>query len=328
MNRPWRTTRRSALLTATVGVSALLLASCAGGGGGTDENGVYSPGDSVTMLVPFAAGGGSDLAGRAIAGGLEPITGATITVDNLVGGSGAVGYAQLVGNRGDATTLLAAETSLVTLPIVQDVPFTYQDFTPIMKVGEDYNVITVRADSPHQTCTDVVEAADETSIGVAGTSGPEFITWRMVEMETGASFDRVNFESGGEVTAALLGGHIDAAGMNPGEILGQLESGDARALCVLAPQRYEYEALADIPTGAEQGIPVEFAQWRGIVAPGDIPAEARDYWIEAGQEFAGSEAYTTYVEDNLLQASASYGDEFSAYLDEYHADVASVLGNG
>ncbi|MEQ3550041.1 tripartite tricarboxylate transporter substrate binding protein [Pseudonocardia nematodicida] len=323
MNRPWK----SAIVPALVGVAALALTSCAGGGSADAGGGDYSPGNSVRMIVPFAAGGGSDLAGRAIATGLEPITGATVTVENLVGGSGAVGYAQLVGSAGDASILLASETSLITLPVVQDVPFSYQDFTPIMKLAEDYNLVVVRADSPHQTCNDLVDAAADTTIGIAGTTGPDHIALSLVEQETGSSFERVNFESGGEITAALLGGHIGAAGANPGEILGQLESGDVRALCALAPERYEYPALADIPTGIEQGIPVDFAQWRGFVAPGGIPEEATEYWMDAGRQLAGSEAFTTYIEDNMLQESVAYGDEFRTYLDEYQADVESVLGD-
>ena len=84
--------------------------------------------------------------------------------------------------------------------------------------------------------------------------------------------------------------------------------------------------LADIPTGQEQGIDVAFAQFRGYIAPGGINEEARQYWTEAGQEFEQSEAFADYIESNFMQAAPLYGDEFTAYLDEYNENLKLGLG--
>lgn len=322
--------RRTKLaVPAIAGILGLSLAACAEGSGGTTgENGEFSPGDNVSMIVPFSAGGGSDLAGRAMAQGLEEVTGATVTVENIVGGSGAVGYSDLLASEGDPTQLLASETALMTLPIVQDVEFTYESFTPIMKLGDDYNVVVVAANSPHETCMDVVDAAGSGGMtaAVSGATGPDHVAWSLIEQQHDIALERVTFESSAEVIAALLGGHIDVAATNPGEVIGQLESGDVKALCALAPERYEYEALADIPTGVEQGIDVTFAQWRGFIAAGGISEEAEQYWIDAAQQFAETDTYTEYIESNMLQPQVAYGDEFTAFLDQYNADLESVLG--
>ncbi|WP_051441882.1 tripartite tricarboxylate transporter substrate binding protein [Arthrobacter sp. H14] len=314
---------------ALTAVAALALSACGGdGGGGAGAEGFTAPED-VRMIVPFGAGGGSDLAGRATAAGLEEVTGSTITVENLTGGDGAIGYSELLASNGDPSTLLASETALMALPITQDVEFTYEDFTPIMKLGDDYSVVITNPDSPHETCMDLVDAAKAGGVttGVAGAAGIDSVAWGLIEDQFDIEFDTVVFESGAEIVAGVLGGHIDAGMTNPGEVLGQLESGDIKPLCVLAPERYTYEELADIPTGVEQGVDVTFAQWRGFIAPGGISEEARQHWIDAGKDFAETEAYTEYVESNLLQPQQVYGDEFVTYLDEYDAALEKVLGD-
>jgi putative tricarboxylic transport membrane protein len=217
---------------------------------------------------------------------------------------------------------------MMALPLVQDVQFDYTTFTPIMKMGDDYTLVTVTPDSPYETCSDVVDAARDGRVvaAVSGATSLDEIVFSLIEDDQDVEFDRVPYESGSEVLAGLLGGHVDVASLNPGEIAGQLESGDLKALCALAPERYEYDLLADIPTGQEQGIDVAFAQFRGYIAPGGIDEEAKQYWIEAGQEFEQTEAFTEYIESNYMQAAPLYGDEFTAYLDEYNENLKNGLG--
>lgn len=322
---------KSRITTTLIGVVAVAaLASCSStagqpAGSGAAE-GAFEPSD-VRMIVPFSAGGGSDASGRAIASGLEAATGATITVENREGGSGAVGYSHLFAQDGDPNYLLASETTLLSLPLTTEVEYNYESFTPIMKLGDDYTLVVVPADSPFETCTDVVDAAKSEGVVVAvsGAISLDEIVFTLVEQDQDVEFDRVPFESGSEVIAGLLGGTVEVGSLNPGEVLGQLESGDLRALCSLSEERYEYEQIADVPTAIEQGIDVSFAQWRGFIAPGNISDEARDYWIAAGEEFAASEAYTTYVEENLMQPNAIYGDEFVEYLAQNSADLEAAL---
>lgn len=320
---------RKLQLTGLLATGALALSACGSASqAGQTEDGTFEPSGDVTMTVPFGAGGGSDLSGRAIAGGLEGITGVNINTVNREGGSGAVGYSQFLAEEGNGNHLLASETALLALPITQDVEFTYESFTPIMKLGDDYTIVTSAPDSPFESCADVVEAAksDRVVAAVSGSTSLDEIVFTLIEQEAGVEFDRVPFESGSEVVAGLLGGQVDVISVNPGEVLGQLEAGTLKPLCAVAEERYEYEALADIETAAEQGIDVAFAQFRGFIAPGGISEEAKQYWIDAAKEFEKSEAYTTYIEENLMQANASYGDDFTAYLEGNNADLTAVLG--
>jgi putative tricarboxylic transport membrane protein len=300
-------------------VLALSLAACGGGTSGDDSaDGGFQPRGGVTMVVPFGAGGGSDLAGRATASMIEAAdSDVTVTVENREGGSGAVGYSYFLGKSGDAETLLATETALLALPISGEVEFDYTDFTPIMKLGDDYTLMIVKADSPYESCADVVEAAKNERVvaGISGITGLDNIVFTLTEQETGVEFDRVPFESGGELTAALLGGQIDIASLNPGEIIGQLKSGDVKALCAYSEERYsDYEELADIETAKEQGIDVAFAQFRGVLAPGGISDAARNFWITTMESAVETDEYQAYIEDNYLQPNTAAGDDFVTYL--------------
>ncbi len=318
------------VVTTALTVGTVLALTACSGASGTASSGGFDPGNRVTMTVPFAAGGGSDLSGRAIAEGLKEVTGSTVTVSNLEGGSGAVGYSTFLGYEGKSDQLLATETAMMALPAVQDVEFTYEDFTPIMKLGDDYTIITVAEDSPFTSCTDVVEAtrAGKVVAAVSGATSLDSIVFSLLEQDQDITFDRIPYESGGEVVAALLGGHVDVASLNPGEVTGQLESGDLRALCALAPERYDYPLLADVPTGLEEGIDVAFAQFRGFIAPGGISEEAMQYWVDMAKEYAQTDGYRQYIEDNYMQADAAYGVDFTAYLADYDADLKAGLGLG
>ncbi|MFB9618062.1 tripartite tricarboxylate transporter substrate binding protein [Brooklawnia cerclae] len=276
----------------------------------------------------MAAGGGSDLSGRAIASGLESVVGQTISVENLEGGGGAVGYAAFMGDEGDASYLLATETALVNLPLTEDVPFTWRSFTPIMKVGQDSTIMVVPTSASFETCADVVDAARSGQVRVAvsgGVTGNDAIQFGLIEQDQDVEFQRVPYESGGEVIAALLGGHVDVSLTNPSEVMGQLEAGDLKPLCVIAEERYEYPELADIPTTVEQGINVTFSQFRGIIAPGGISDEAKAYWIDASRTYVESDAFKEYMSTNYMQTDPLFGDDFASYLETYEADLKAGL---
>jgi putative tricarboxylic transport membrane protein len=311
---------RSTVL-ATTSVLALSLAACGGASGkddSADSGGGFTPRGGVTMLVPFGAGGGSDLAGRATSSMIEAANKKlTVTVENREGGSGAVGYSYFLGQKGNGNMLLASETALLALPISGKVQFDYTDFTPIMKLGDDFTLMIAKKNSPYNSCSDVVDAAKKKRVvaGISGITGLDNIVFTLTEQATGAKFDRVPFESGGELTGALLGGQIDVASLNPGEIIGQLKSGDVKALCAFAEKRYsDYAELADIETAKEQGIDVSFAQFRGVIAPGGISKGARDYWITTMQSAVKADEYTKYIKDNYLQPNTAAGDDFVEYL--------------
>jgi putative tricarboxylic transport membrane protein len=281
------------------------------------------------MIVPFEPGGGSDVFGRTIAAGLEEVReGVNVSVENRAGGSGAVGYSYLLEQSGNPHFLLASETAGVALPVTADVPFKPSDFTAVAQVAEDTTLIVVPQDSKFRSLPDVIDAAKDgkVTVAVSGATGLDAVVTTLTERDQNVKFERVVFESGGEIVNAALGGDVDAAMLNPSEVIGQLRANKMRALAVYGRKRYEGGALAEVPTAAEEGVDVSFTQYRGLLAAGGIKPAERRYWEEAVTEWTKTPSFDKYVKDNYLVPVLRRGKEFETYLQGQEAPLTEALG--
>ena len=311
-----------------MGAYALGLVGCGQGGGG-GGGAAWEPTQDVVMIVPFEAGGGSDILGRAMASGMEQVReGVNITVENRPSTTGAIGYSYLLEQQGDPHFLLASETTGVALPIVAETPWTWEDFTPIGQIAEDATLLIVPQDSEFGSLQDVIDAAKQSrlTVGVVGTTGLDTIVFGLLEERAGVEFERVVFESGGELVTALLGGDIVMASLNPSEVIGQLEAGDLKALVAFAEKEYEGGELANVPIAKDEGYDVSFTQYRGLFGPGGIQPEERQYWADALVAWTETDNYNKYIQDNYLISLIRTGQEFENYLQEYEKTIRDVLG--
>jgi len=314
------------------GAYALGLAGCggAGQGGGAGGSG-WEPTQNVVMIIPFAPGGGSDILGRAMSAGLEQVrSGLNISVENRPAGSGAVGYSYLLEQTGDPHFLLASETTAVALPIATEAPFRWDDFTPVAQIGEDATLVVTRQDAPYGSLPEAIEAAkqERMNVGVTGATSLDAIVTALIERDQDVTFEEVVFESGAEIVTALLGGDLGIATLNPSEVIGQLESGDLRALSAVNEERYEGDLLADVPTAKEEGIDVTFTQYRGLFAAGGIQPEERKYWEDAIVAWTETKDYDDYIKDNFLIPLLRKGSQFEDYLEGYEKEVEAALKKG
>ena len=142
---------------------------------------------------------------------------------------------------------------------------------------------------------------------------------------TGAQYNIVSFNSGGEALTALLGGHVQASMGNPLEFMGQLQAGKVRALGVVRDSRFA--ALPNVPTFKEQGINApNFQMWRGVAIPKDAPDEAAAYWEGVMKKVAASPALAKYFQENVAQAAPIPGKEFDAFLANQEKLYRELLG--
>lgn len=313
-------------LIAVGSVAALLLTAC-GDGGGEDE---FSASGTARITVAMAAGGGSDRAARVLSEAInEEAEGYNTVVENREGSGGAVGWSHFHGLAGDANNLVKAETAIHTLPLQEgvDVDWTYADFTPIALFAEDSRMVVAPADSPFDTCADVIEASqdEDVSSGVSGTYGADGMVVHHME-EAGFQSNTVPFGSTGEVITGLLGDQIDFAPASAAAVIPYIEADDLKALCTFSEERYEGDLLADVETAEEQGIDGVVTLWRGLLAPPEITEDEQEYWIEEIQRAVDTEAYSEYIEEDLLIENHLYGDEFAEYLDEYDAEIQEYFG--
>src|SRR5919106_7075386 len=202
------------------------------------------PSRTVEVVVPYAPGGGTDNLMRMITGIIDenkwsPVP---LNVVNRAGGSGAVGFNYLINKKGDAHVIAGATPMIVSGKIEGRLPGNHRDaMTVLMIVAIDELMLSVRAESPFKTVEDFVNAARAKpgglTVGGTATFTEDHIFTFLFEQAAKIKVKYVPFNSGGEVTASLMGGHIDAAVENPNEIVAQVEAGKARNLAGGARKR-------------------------------------------------------------------------------------------
>lgn len=305
-------------LIAVLAAIAMLGALAAGCSGDTKKAATY-PTKSIELVVPFAAGGGSDIMARSLVKVItdNKLSGQTLVVNNKPGGSGSIGYAYVAEKKGDPYTIASVSSSFYTGPIMGKSPVSYKDFTPIAGLAMDTLLLVVREDSKYKNVQDILAdgKARPKGISVGGTSGTsdDAVMFTAMQKRTGVEMKYVPYNSGGEVMTSLLGGHVDIVWTNPGEALGHLQAKKVRALAVASKDRLS--SLPDVPTLKEQNIDLVLAQFRGIVAPKDISPEAVAYLEGVFKKLSETPGWKDeYLKKNMVEGRYMNSKEFGQAL--------------
>lgn len=281
----------------------------------------------LDWTIAFGPGGGNDIMARTLIEilGQYDLYDGNIVATNRAGGSGAVGWGHVQNAAGDDYVISTTSGSFVTTPLLSNVGWTYQDFTPIALLAADDMVLLVRGDSEIDSVAEFVEYAQNefVSIGGIGAVNVDFIVPTIFAQQAGFEFDYVPFNAAGELNTALLSGALTAIMSNPGEILGLLESGDMKALAfsgVATP-----DALGDIPTFAEEGYPIGVSMPRGLILPPLASQAAIDFWTETMQFVVTTPEWEAYLADNLLTEDIRFGQDFKDFLENTVETFETIL---
>jgi putative tricarboxylic transport membrane protein len=289
------------------------------------------PQKTVEVVVPYAPGGGTDNLMRMITGIIDenkwsPVT---MNVNNRAGGSGAVGYNYLINKKGDPNVVAGATPMVVSGKIEGRLPGNHRDaMTMLMIVAIDELMLSVRTESPYKTIDEFVNAARAKpaglTVGGTATNTEDHIFTYLFEQAAKIKVKYVPFNSGGEVTAALMGGHIDAGVMNPNEIIAQVEAGKARNLAVASEKRLA--DAPDLPTFAERGYKFYWEQMRGVVGPANMPPEAVKWWQDTLKKVTDTPKWKNeYIKKNLLTPTQWTGEQANKYLDSLNQKYTEAL---
>ena len=288
------------------------------------------PDRPITLVVPYAAGGTTDISARQIATMAEAILGQPIGVENQPGASGSNAMRAVAGAAPDGYTLIATTSSpAFVTPALRDVGYdTLADFVPIMNYSGPYHGVLVQADSPYDTLDALIEGAKAGTVtyGTAGALGGAHLAFVAVAKETGAKLQHVPFDGASKATAAVLGGHVDAALVPAYRDL--VTDGQLRLLGVLDGTRDP--DFPDAPTLKDAGLAVEFPSIVGIMAPaGTDPAIVAK--LEAAfTEVATSDAFATFMtglsQPVRIMSGAEMGQTIADNLAAYR-EIAKDIGN-
>ena len=312
-------TRRKALAAA-----AGLLLTCAAGVAGAQAL-------ELKITAPAGAGGGWDSTARALQQ-VMTATGAakSAQVVNVPGAGGTVGLAQFVNTaKGDGNQLLMMGVTMVGAVLTNKAPVTLDQVTPIARLTQDALVVVVPANSPHKTLSDLAAAlkADTSKVVWAGGSagGADHILAALIARAAGGDPTKVNyvpFSGGGEALAEMLGGRVSAGVSGYNEFESQIKAGKLRALALSTAQRM---AGVDVPTLKEQGMDVEFVNWRGIVAAPGLSAAQKSALSAAVAKALKSDEWAKVLKARGWEDYYADADAFAAFLKADQARVKDVL---
>jgi len=295
----------------------------------------WKPEGNVELIVPTAAGSGSDRTGRLIQSLLvdKKLVERPVIVVNRPGGGGTIGLNYIIQHANSANHFLVTSPTLLTNHITGKTTVTYRDLTPMAVIGADFVAFSVLGDSSIKTGADLVARLKKDSSSVTfslanALGNHSHIAIGEVARAAGADIKNLKvvvFNSSGQVTTSLLGGHVDVmvAPISP-QVRQYVQSGKVRMIAVASEQRLS-GVLAAIPTWKEQGLPVVSANWRNIMGPKGMTEAQIRYWDTVfGQMVQQPEwikELETSLTENIYRNSATTGKQ----LDALYADLTVTL---
>jgi tripartite-type tricarboxylate transporter receptor subunit TctC len=231
------------------------------------------PSKPVELVVPYGAGGGTDVLARAWAEAVRKHMAQPVTVSNKPGASGAIGWQDVISSKPDGYKLAVITVELTTLPHLGLAKFTHEDFVPIARMNADPAAITVQASAPWNTIEEFLAATRKSNgdmkMGQAGQGSIWHLAAAALEDKTGVKFNQIPFNGAAPAVLALMGGHIDAVAVSPAEVTTYVQGGKLKTLAVMADQRVK--GFENVPTLKERGIDLSIGTWRGLAAPKGTP---------------------------------------------------------
>lgn len=266
-----------ALMGAAIAAPSLVRAQ---GSSSASAPGVWAPSRPITLVVPYPAGGPTDAIGRIVAKELETLFKVGVVVDNRAGASGALGSRSVA--RGDADGHLIIfgnnQTHGSNSFLLREPGYDPQkDFAPLAGVGSFEHVFVVRKDLPAANIQELIALAKKDpgklNYGSTGIGSGSHLFTELFMARTGTQMTHVPFRGAAPLVQELLGGRIDIANSTLPSVLGQIQSGDLRALAIASPVRNK--AVPDVATLREQGLATADADsWAAFFAPAGTPPAA------------------------------------------------------
>ncbi|MDU4961652.1 MAG: tripartite tricarboxylate transporter substrate binding protein [Sporomusaceae bacterium] len=239
------------------------------------------PEKPITMIVPFSVGGGVDLTARE----LEKLSlgelGQPLLVVNKPGGAGMLALNELVESAADGYTLGLVGTEVILHPLYGLAKYHYPTaLEPIAQISAAPPVLVVQASQPWKNVFDLIAYAKENpgklKFAHGGIGSLLHVTGEMFAKTVGIKIEQVPFRGGGEVAAALLGGHVQLAFLGPAALKEHVKNGSLRVLAVPGEKRLIDPVFSHIPTLKESGIDMVCDYWVGIGAPKGLPPEIKE----------------------------------------------------
>jgi len=274
-----KTMKEGVVTTLMRGLFALLMLACAG----DDALAQNYPSRTIRMIVPFAAGGPTDVIARIVAQKLSETWGQQIYAENVPGGGGNTGIAMAARAPADGYTILVVSTGFIVNPsMYAKVPYDpIRDFAPVTLVASSPNVLSVYPEVPARSVRELIDLVKANpgkySFAQPGTGSTPHLAGELFKLKFGLDLVMVPFNGAALAINSTLGGHTPIVFTALPPAMANIKDGKLRGLAVLSEKRAA--ALPDVPTMAEAGVPdQESDTLTGVVVPAGTPQPIIDRW--------------------------------------------------
>ena len=277
------------------------------------------PSKPVTLLVPFPAGGSTDVIARAVGPKLQETLGGTFIVDNKAGAGGTVGAAAAKRAPPDGYTIFVSSLGpfVIGPHLIKNPGYDpLKDFDYIMVAVQAPNVLAVPANSPHKSLADVIAFhkanPGKMSFASAGNGTSDHLTAELFWQQTGTSGLHIPYKGGAPAMSDLLGSQVDATFMNINTGITNIKAGKLRALAVTSAKRSPL--LPEVPTMEELGIMgVTVYSWQAFAAPKGLPADIKGKLHAALTAALNDASVKTKLLDLGFEIVANTPEQFTAF---------------
>jgi len=294
----------------------------------------WKPTRPVTVIAANAPGGTSDRTARELQRILQKhrLVEVPINVVNRQGGNGTIALNQLHASPGDGHVLLIVTSANLSAHIAGLTPYGHGDFTPLAVLMEEYFGVNVRADASIQSARELLDRLrkkpDSLTFGTASIAGNNYTSLASALKKAGVDVKQlkpVTFAGGGQITMALLGGHVDVVNTGLSNMVDHLVQGRMRTLVVTGPRR-SWGPFAAVPTWREVGVDVVQTSWRGMMGPKGISSAQIAYWDGVFRKVTQTEDWKAELQENYWVSAYTGAGEVKQRLDAEYVELKQILG--
>ena len=287
------------------------------------------PSRPIELIVPYAPGGGSGITAEVMKKAItdHKLSPQPINITYKPGASGQVGWTFLATKRGNAHTIATATQSFSYGFVQNQMQVKPEDFTPIALMLIDTQLMATHPQSGIKSIKELIAASQAKPgairVGGTGASGSDANLLVSISNAAKIKLNYIPFKSGGEVNAAILGGHVEAALGNPNELAAYVQSGKLVPLVVFSDNRIP--GLKDVPTMKEVGYDVVSRSVRGVVAPAGISKQEEQFLVEMMRKVTESKEWAEYADKNMMTVKFLGGADYAKYLAEEREQLTKNL---